>query len=150
MTRPRSVTRWLGAIGLIFSLVGLVSQGSASAQTPLAETRQRADQGDIAAQDTLDVSRLPLNLDRIQRALRQSSIREERQGLNLRYVVEVYGQAPRIVFFGPEANLVYGPVPYGAPTHREMIEHVTPKEYRAPAADFSALLRWLADRARKQ
>ena len=105
---------------------------------------------DATAQETMDVSRLPLNLDRIQRELRQPAIREERQGLNLRYVVNVYGQAPPIVFFGPEANLVYGPVPYGAPTHREMIEHVTPKESRAPAADFGALLRWFADRARKQ
>ena len=102
------------------------------------------------AQGTVDVSRLPLNLDRIQRALRQSAIREERQGLNLRYVVEVYGQAPPLVIFWPEDNLVYGPVPYGAPTHKEMIEHVTPKEYRAPIADFSALLRWLAERAGKR
>ena len=92
---------------------------------------------------------MPLNLDRIQRGLRQSAIREERQGLNLRYVVEVYGQAPPIVIFGPEDNLVHGPVPYGAPTHRDMIEHVTPKEYRAPAADFSALVRWLAEKGKK-
>lgn len=98
---------------------------------------------------TVDVSRLPLNLERIQRELRQSAIREERQGLNLRYVVEVYGQAPPIVLFGPDDNLVYGPVPGGAPTHREMIEHVTPKEFRAPAADFGALFRWLAERAKK-
>ena len=103
-----------------------------------------------AAQGTVDVSRLPLNLERIQRELRRSAIREERQGLNFHYVVDVYAQAPPIVFFGPEDNLVYGPVPYGAPTHKEMIEHVTPKEYRAPAADFSALLRWLSDRVRKQ
>ena len=150
MTQRRSVTRWLGALGVILSVVGLGSQGTTSAQTSLVATRQSADQGDIAAQETVDVSRLPLNLDRIQRALRQSAIREERQGLNLRYVVNVYGQAPPIMFFGPEANLVYGPVPYGAPTHREMIEHVTPREYRAPAADFSALLRWLADRVRKR
>ena len=101
------------------------------------------------AQDTVDVSRLPLNLDRIQRGLRQSAIREERQGLNLRYIVDVYGQAPPIAIFGPDDNLVYGPVPYGAPTHKEMIEHVTPKEYRAPAADFSALIRWLAEKSKK-
>jgi hypothetical protein len=99
--------------------------------------------------DTLDVSRLPVNLERIQRGLRQSTTREESQGLNIRYVVDVFGQAPPLVFLRPEDNLVYGPVPYGAPTHREMIEHVTPKEYRAPAADFSALLRWLAERAKK-
>ena len=101
------------------------------------------------AQGTVDVSRLPLNLDRIQRELRRSSIREERDGLNLRYVVEVFGQAPPLVIFTKEGILATGPVPYGAPTHREMIEHVTPKEYRAPAADFSALLRWLAERSKK-
>ena len=99
--------------------------------------------------DAVDVSRLPLNLERIQRGLRQSATREESQGLNIRYVVDVFGQAPPLVFLRPEDNLVYGPVPYGAPTHKEMIEHVTPKEYRAPAADFSALLRWLAERAKK-
>ena len=103
----------------------------------------------LHAQEAVDVSRLPLNLGRIQRELRQSAVREERQGLNLRYVIDVYGQAPPIVIFGPDDNLVHGPVPYGGPTHREMIDHVTPKEYRAPAADFGALVRWLAERGKK-
>ena len=102
-----------------------------------------------AAQTTVDVSRLPIDLARIHRELQQSTIREEHDGLNLRYVIEVYGKAPPIVIFGPDDNLVHGPVPYGAPTHREMIEHVTPKEYRAPAADLGALARWLAERAKK-
>ena len=106
-------------------------------------------QASLRAQETVDVSRLPLNLNRIQRELRQSAVREERRGLNLHYVIDVYGQAPPIVIFGPDDNLVHGPVPYGAPTHRDMIEQVTPKEYRAPAADFSALVRWLAERTRK-
>ena len=101
------------------------------------------------AQDAVDVSRLPINLERIQRQLQQPSEREDHHGLNIRYIIDVYGQAPPIVIFGPEDNLVHGPVPYGAPTHREMIEQVTPKEYRAPAADFSALLRWLAERGKK-
>lgn len=101
-------------------------------------------------QEPVDVSRLPVDLIRIQRALQESTIREERDGLNLRYTVEVYGQAPPLVFLGPEGHWATGPVPYGAPTHRDMIEHVTPKEYRAPVADFSALLRWLAERAGKR
>jgi hypothetical protein len=100
-------------------------------------------------QGTLDVGRLPVDLDRIQRGLREAAVREEREGLNLRYRVQIFGAAPPIVLLGPEANLVHGPVPYGAPTHREMIEQVTPKEYRAPAADIGALLRWLAERAKK-
>lgn len=101
------------------------------------------------AQNGVDVSKLPIDLWRIQRELQQSTVREERQGLNLRYTIEVYGQAPPLVFFTREDDLLTGPVPYGAPTHREMIEHVTPKEYRAPAADFSALIRWFAERAKK-
>ena len=53
MTQRHFVTRWLGAFGLILSLVGLVSQGTASAQTALTETRQSADQGDAVAQYNL-------------------------------------------------------------------------------------------------
>ena len=52
MTQRHSVTRWLGAFGLALSLVGLVSQGTMSAQT-LAETQQSADQGDAASQYNL-------------------------------------------------------------------------------------------------
>jgi hypothetical protein len=100
-------------------------------------------------QETVDVSRLPINLERIQRQLRESSIKEEREGLNIRYIIDVYGQAPPIVIFGPQFDLLYGPVPNSAPTHKEMIEHVTPIEYRAPAADLNALFRWLAERAKK-
>jgi hypothetical protein len=101
-----------------------------------------------AAQDTVDVGKLPIDLERIQRRLKQVTVREERDGLNLRYMVDVYGRAPRIELFTKQDNLETGPVPYGAPTHRDMIEAVTPQEFRAPAADFSALFRWLADKAK--
>ena len=101
------------------------------------------------AQETIDVSRLPLNLEKLHRELKQSTVKEEREGLNLRYNVEVFGQAPPLMFFTREDNLTTGPVPYGAPTHQEMIDHVTPKEYRAPAADVGALFRWLAERAKQ-
>jgi len=100
------------------------------------------------AQDTVDVGKLPVNLDRIQRQLQQTSVREERDGLNLRYVVDVFGRAPQIELFTKQENLKDGPVPYGAPTHRQMIEQITPQEYRAPAADFGALFRWLSDKAK--
>jgi hypothetical protein len=102
-----------------------------------------------AQQQTIDVSRLPIDLQRIQRELRQSSEREERQGVNIKYMIDVYGQAPPIVLIDPTFDLVHGPVPNSAPTHRDMIDHVTPIEYRAPPADLSALFRWLAERNRK-
>jgi hypothetical protein len=95
---------------------------------------------------TVDVDRLPLNLNRIRRELKHAADLEQRDGLNLRYTIQIYGSAPPLEIFGEDSNLVNGPVPYGAPTHRELINHVTPQQFRAPAADFSALIRWLADR----
>jgi hypothetical protein len=109
-----------------------------------------AAQAAAAQQTPVDVKRLPIDLARVTSQLRQSPGTESRTGLHIRYTIDVYGQAPRIEFFTKQDNLTSGPVPYGAPTHREFIEHVTPKEYRAPYADFSALLRWLADRGNKK
>ena len=106
-----------------------------------------------AAQDrpatSVDVDRLPIDMSKIQRELQRQADSEERDGLNLRYNLHVYGVAPRLQLFAEDEDLTTGPVPWGAPTHREMIEHVTPQEFRAPFADFSALFRWLADRQRK-
>jgi hypothetical protein len=101
-----------------------------------------------AAPAPVDVSQLPIDVQRIQRKLRQTSIREERDGLNLRYIIDVYGQAPILQLFTKQDNLFYGPVPYGGPTHREMIDIVTPQEFRAPVADFGSLFRWLADKSK--
>jgi hypothetical protein len=101
-----------------------------------------------SAQDSVDVNKLPVNLDRIQRQLRQASVRENQDGLNLNFFIDVYGRAPRIELWAPEPNLMTGPAPYGAPTHRQILEQITPQEFRAPAADFSALFRWLADKAK--
>ena len=102
-----------------------------------------------AQQTSVDVKRLPIDLTKVTRELRQSAATESRSGLNIRYRVDVYGQAPRIEIFTKQDNLAYGPAPYGAPTHRDMIEHVTPQEYRAPYADIGNLIRWLTERSKK-
>ena len=102
-------------------------------------------------QAQVDVSRLPLNMERLERELRAASSREERDadGLRIRYILQIFGQAPPLIVFTKEDNLVNGPVPHGAPTHREILEHITPKEYRSPPADIGALIRWLQERAKK-
>jgi hypothetical protein len=102
-----------------------------------------------AQQTSIDVKRLPVDLNKVTRELRQSATNESRNGLHIRYSIDVYGQAPRIDLFTKQDNLTSGPVPYGAPSHREMIEHVTPMEYRAPYAVLSALLRWLSEKTKK-
>ena len=117
-------------------LIGLLVLGAAHAAS--------------AQQASVDVKRLPVDLNKLTRELRQTPATESHNGLHIRYTVDVYGQAPRIEFFTKQDNLKDGPVPYGAPSHRDMIEHVTPIEYRPPVMDFSALLRWLSDKTNKK
>jgi hypothetical protein len=98
----------------------------------------------------VNVDRLPINIERIHRQVQQASTEtEHREGLNLRYQIEVFGRAPEVRIFAPGENLTNGPVPYGAPTHQEMINHVTPQEFSSPVMDFNALFRWLADKAKR-
>ena len=121
-------------------LLGLAD--AAVAQSVVALTTPAAPAA--ATAPAIDVSRLPIDLRRIEKGFRQTTIREERDGLNLRYFVDVYAKAPNIVLFTKEDNLLYGPAPYGGPTHREMLEMITPQEHRAPAADIGNLFRWLS------
>jgi len=117
------------------SLIGLLVFGVANAAS--------------AQQISVDVKRLPIDLAKVTRELRQSAASETRTGLNIRYRVDVYGQAPRIELFTKQDNLASGPVPYGAPSHQEMINHVTPQEYRAPYGDIGNLIHWLNEKAKK-
>jgi len=98
--------------------------------------------------DQIDVTRLGVSLDRIQRGLRVTESREKAKqaghALRLEFQVQVYGRAPKIeVLKG--VDLFNGPVPGTAPTHRQFIEHVTPQIYRAPGLPLSAAAFWLAN-----
>jgi|SRR5688572_5951601 len=126
---------------VITAVLLLVLADAAAAQSVVALSTPAAPAQTAAP---IDVSRLPIDLRRIEKSFRQTTIREERDGLNLRYFVDVYAKAPAIVLFTKEDNLFYGPVPYGGPTHREMLEMITPEEHSAPAADIGALFRWLS------
>jgi hypothetical protein len=96
---------------------------------------------------TIDASKLPVNLTRLQTQLRAAVERERRDQIDgvphLRFNIDVLGTAPQIRLFTEDDNLLHGPVPYGAPTHADMINLATPQEFRAPAMDFSNLMRWI-------
>ena len=135
---------------LVVLLIVGVARAAAAQQTPAEANRVPISVDSSRLPTSVDVSRLPIDLANITRQLRQTQSTESRTGLHIRYTIDVYGTAPRIELFTKGDNLVSGPVPYGSPTHREMINQVTPIEYRAPIMDFSALLRWLADRGNKK
>jgi hypothetical protein len=141
-------SRWIGPTALLLFSLSQASWASAEPQNESAQPESAAPQA--APASTVDVSRLPVNLSRIQRQLQRSTVREERDGLNLRYLVDVFGQAPAIELFSTQDNLLDGPVPYGGPTHRDILQVITPQEHRAPAANFGNLFRWLADKAKDE
>ena len=136
-------TKWIGPTAVL--LFSLIQAAGAAAQGGSADGSGGKGDG-----SSVDVSRLPLNLDRIKRQVRQSTVRDESDGLRLRYVVDVFGQSPRIELFGGLENSLTGPAPYGAPTHQDMLQIMTPQEFSAPAANFGNLFRWLADKAKSK
>ena len=141
--------RFTGAV----VIVGLTLASSAAAQNGAGSGADAVRPGasEVAASTpSVDVERLPVDLERIRKGLREYEENVQLDGLNLKYQIRIYGTAPPLDFFGEEANLETGPVPYGAPTHRELINQVTPQEFRAPFADFSALIRWLRERDKQK
>ena len=124
------------------AMFGLAVAAGASAQQPGATVR--------VASPGIDVSKLPIDMARIRRQLVRVNVREERDGLSLRYQIDVFAQAPPIDLFPSsrlDPNFWTGPAPYGAPTHRQFLNLWTPQEHRGQAADFGALVRWLADKS---
>ncbi len=80
--------------------------------------------------DLLPAEELPVSLARIRRKLAQAPA-SHLSLLRFDLYVEVIAKAPAFHIF-EGFDLHAGPVPYGAPTHNDMIRHVTPEEFRAP------------------
>jgi hypothetical protein len=96
--------------------------------------------GASAQQETaVDASKMGIDLSRIKRELAQAatSTEEYEDPLRLRYRVEVVGIAPKIDFL--EGFSVEGAVPYGPPTHDEVLNVLTPQEFRSPVVPFYSL-----------
>jgi hypothetical protein len=103
------------------------------------------------------VESLGMSFERIKRGLRILPPSAAKTPLKLEYYVEVQGLAPPIPIFRP-GELATGPVPYGAPTHWDMMNHVTPEAFKAGTVPVSTLaimglaklIQWEAQRAREE
>ena len=98
-----------------------------------------------APEPSIDVTKLGVSLKRIQRGLFIAEAREKQGGdaMHLEFNVQVYGKAPKIeVLKG--VDLVNGAVPGTAPSHRQVIDFLTPQIYRTPGMPVSALAMWAA------
>jgi hypothetical protein len=98
-----------------------------------------------SASEAVDATKLGVSLSRIKRELVQAGSQSERDSpLKLAFTVQVIGQAPKINLL--EGFAVTGPLPYGAPTHREVLDVLTPPMFRAPVVPFSAIAVWAAQK----
>jgi len=95
----------------------------------------------------VDVSRMGVSLDRIKRQLqddRRETVAPQGDALKLAFTVQVVGQAPTIDLL--QGFSLTGPNQYGAPTHAEMLDVVTPQAYRSPMIPFSTIAYWAAQK----
>jgi hypothetical protein len=121
-TKSTMVLMGLASWTMVVSL--LAGQNGAPAANPNAAATSSAAQ--------LDPQGLPVNVDRIQRALsRPPAIRLESERTVFR--IEIFGRKPTIEdILG--RDYLKGPAPAGAMTHREFLNLVTPKDVQGYAA----------------
>ena len=85
---------------------------------------------------------LPVSLKRITRQLdRLPPTHEARSVLRLSYYIQVYARSPRIDLV-QGFDLHNGPVPYGAPTHAELLAVMSPREFRPAVATLNNIIGW--------
>ena len=98
-----------------------------------------------APEPEIDATKLGVSLTRIQRGLFIAEARDKQAGdsMRLEFNVQVYGKAPRIEVLNG-VDVFNGGVPGSAPTHRQMIDFMTPVIYRSPVMPVSALAFWAA------
>ena len=90
----------------------------------------------------LPTATLPVSLERIKRRLdRLTPTHEERSLLRLSDYIEVYGRLPRIDLV-QGFDVHNGPIPYGVPTHAELLAVMSPREFRPAVAKLNSIIGW--------
>jgi hypothetical protein len=98
----------------------------------------------------VDPEKLPVSIGRIRLQLAHAPSNRKFK-LEIRETVEVVGVAPKIPLWPAEtAKLAFGPVPYGAPTHKDFIALHTPEEFKSYPMDLNALMLWLMEQLNKK
>jgi hypothetical protein len=136
------------SLALLVLVAGLSAPVFAQdAQAPSAPQEPAPQQpATTASEAPIDPTKLGVSLSRIRKGLFVAAERDKQtgDGIRLEFNVQVYGTAPKIeVLKG--VDLYNGGVPGSAPTHRQMIDFVTPVIYRTPAMPVSALAYWAAN-----
>ena len=111
-----------------------------------------------ASADVPDIDALGMSFERIKRLLADRPPSSSQSPLKLNYYVEVVALAPRLQLFTREELAPTGAIPWGAPTHADIVNLLTPIEFRSPTVPISSLAivgimklaKWQAERMKRQ
>lgn len=122
----------------VFTLT-LVLAGGTDAQVSAQDTSPESVE---SAPEVLAAEDLGISLARIQRRLdKLPEGQEARNLLRLNYYIQVYAKAPRLELF-KGFDLHNSPIPYGVPTHTEMLRMMNPNPLYPTAVNLNPLIGW--------
>ena len=107
--------------------------------------------GDARAQATddapLTADEIPISFDRVRREL-DRALRAPNAGraLRLNDYVTVYARLPALDLIENTFDLSQGPIPHGAPTRIEMLNAMTPREWRTQGVNLANVIGWTVRR----
>jgi hypothetical protein len=137
------MTRWLVLLGVLLITPPVYGQQAAApgdVQKPTPGEGQPSPSVDAAPR----AEALGVSVARIKRQLMLQPLSNQPSGLKLDFYVEVYGRPIPLEWMGDFSLWKTGAVPYGAPTHRELVDNATPQEFRSPVMDIGAAARAVA------
>jgi hypothetical protein len=108
-------------------------------------------QTDTPASDTaaIDPAKLGVSFERVRMQLAQPAP-SKTAGLRIQETIEVVGIAPKLDLWDPKtANLKSQAVPFGAPTQKDIMKLIVPKEFQNYPFDLNALMQWLMQHLNK-
>ena len=98
---------------------------------------------------TIDATKLGVSFDRVRMELAHPSSKST--GLKLEETIEVVGKAPKLELWNPKTvDLKSAAVPFGAPTQKDIMKLIVPKEFQTYPMDLNALLQWLMEHLNKK
>jgi hypothetical protein len=100
----------------------------------------------------IDPTKLGISFDRVRLELAHPAPAKN-GGLKIQETIQVVGVAPPILLWDPKtikATLTSQAVPYGAPTQKDIMKLIVPKEFQNYPFDMNALMQWLMDHLNKK
>ena len=130
----------------VAALNGIALHAQAQSQTPT----QPQTQAESPTPTPIDPTKLGVSFDRVRMQLTQEAPSQS-NGLKIHETIEVVAKAPQQLLWDPKTvNLTSAAVPFGAPTQKDIMKLIVPKEFQNYPFDLNALMQWLMEHLNKK